>query len=212
MVLYGVLVKTRRSAAPTASTSPRPTLLGQQARRRRRRLRPLRARGRRHRRSPPVATAVHVRSVRGLVTQAVRGNELRVEYLGGSVRAVMAIELRACRRARRRSAARSTVHGARPHRADLHLLDHLRRVRLRRHPRRPPQRRGGLRRLTGARARALVLEPLLPEHLAARARPLPARHDPVPAARHRLALGAPPPAGRPRRGAGRRRAPRGAAE
>jgi branched-chain amino acid transport system permease protein len=33
---------------------------------------------------------LHIRSVRGLVTQAVQANALRVEYLGTSVRAVMA--------------------------------------------------------------------------------------------------------------------------
>ena len=44
------------------------------------------------------------------------------------------------------------------------------------------QRRRGVRRLARARAGALVLQPLLPEHLAARARPVPAARDPLPAA------------------------------
>src|SRR5690606_31929251 len=53
---------------------------------------------------------------------------------------------------------------------------------------RPPQRRRGVHRLAAAGAGAFLLGALLPEHLAARAGPVPARRDPLPAHRDRLAL------------------------
>ena len=67
-------------------------------------------------------------------------------------------QLRA-RRVLRRPRRRAGRALARPHRAELQLLDDLGRVRLRRHPRRLAERRRGLRRQHRARGRALVLEP-----------------------------------------------------
>ena len=84
---------------------------------------------------------------RGLVTLAMRENELRVEYLGGSVRQRDGDQLRA-RGVLRRPRRRARRHVARPHRAQLQLLDHLGRVRLRRHPRRLAQRGRGVRRVS----------------------------------------------------------------
>src|SRR5690606_11434134 len=91
----------------------------------------------------------------------------------------------------RRGGRRAHRPRARPCRAQLQLLDDVRRVRLPRHPRRPPQRGGGVRGGAPARARPLLLRALLPEHLAARAGPVPAGRDPLPAHGHRLALVAP---------------------
>src|SRR5690606_15266712 len=76
----------------------------------------------------------------------------------------------------------------RPRRAQLQLLDQFGRVRLPRHPRRPPQRRGGVHRLAAARTGAVGLRALSPQHLATRAGPVPAHRDPLPARRDRLTL------------------------
>jgi ABC-type branched-subunit amino acid transport system permease subunit len=89
MVLYGVLVKTSALGGSDGFNIPRPTMFG-------RRLDgaggdyalyalAIVATG-----AAAWLSAVHIRSVRGLVTQAVQANALRVEYLGASVRAVMA--------------------------------------------------------------------------------------------------------------------------
>ena len=89
MVLYGVLVKASALGGSDGFNIPRPTLLG-------RRLDGAAGDYALYALAVVVtgaaawATAVHVRSVRGLVTQAVQANALRVEYLGASVRAVMA--------------------------------------------------------------------------------------------------------------------------
>ncbi len=96
-------------------------------------------------------------------------------------------ELRArcvCRRRRRRAGR----HVARPHRPELQLLDDVRRIRLRCHPRRLAKCARGVRGVHRARSRAFVFEFLLSEHLAVGARAVPAVRDPVPAARNRVAL------------------------
>jgi branched-chain amino acid transport system permease protein len=90
MVLYGILIKSTALGGSDGFNIPRPTLLG------------WRLEGT----SGDYAlyalaviatglaawlTAIHIRSVRGLVTLAIHGNSLRVEYLGASVRSVMAV-------------------------------------------------------------------------------------------------------------------------
>jgi ABC-type branched-subunit amino acid transport system permease subunit len=90
MVLYGILIKSTALGGSDGFNIPRPTLLGWQL----------------EGTSGDYAlyalaviatglaawlTAIHIRSVRGLVTLAIHGNPLRVEYLGASVRSVMAV-------------------------------------------------------------------------------------------------------------------------
>ena len=89
MVVYGVLVKTSALGGSDGFNIPRPTMLG-------RRLDGAEGDYALYALAVVVTglaawlTALHIRSVRGLVTQAVQANALRVEYLGTSVRAVMA--------------------------------------------------------------------------------------------------------------------------
>ncbi|WP_046864401.1 branched-chain amino acid ABC transporter permease [Microvirga massiliensis] len=90
MVLYGILIKSTALGGSDGFNIQRPTLLGWQL----------------EGTSGDYAlyalavittglaawlTAIHIRSVRGLVTLAIHGNPLRVEYLGASVRSVMAV-------------------------------------------------------------------------------------------------------------------------
>ena len=156
---------------------------------------------------------IYFDSTRGLLTLAVRENELRVEYLGGSVRRAMAINFVLAAFAGGTGGA-LTVMSLGHIEPELQLLDDLGRVRLRRDPGRLAERARGLPGVDGARGGALVLEPLLPEHLAALARPVPAVRDPLPAARHRLAVDRPhrrrraPPRGRDERAAAARVRPR----
>ena len=90
MVLYGILIKSTALGGSDGFNISRPTLLGWQL----------------EGTSGDYAlyalaviatglaawlTAIHIRSVRGLVTLAIHGNSLRVEYLGASVRSVMAV-------------------------------------------------------------------------------------------------------------------------
>ncbi len=103
---------------------------------------------------------------------------------------------------------RLRADGAAPYRPAIRLLDHVRRIRLHRRARRHPERHGGLCRLARARTGPLLFQSLFAQHLAAGARPVPARRDPVPAARHRFALGGPvTQALRGRAGRGARRQP-----
>ena len=88
-----------------------------------------------------------------------------------------------CRRQRRLCA-----DGAAAYRSAIRLLDHIGRIRLRGGARGKSERCRGVCRFDGAGTGSLFLEPLPPQHLAARARCFPARRDPVSAARHRLAL------------------------
>jgi hypothetical protein len=121
------------------------------------------------------------------VTLAVRDNELRVEYLGGSVRQAMAVNFvlaAFCGGLGGALVVMSLGHIE----PNFSLLDDLGRVRLRRHPRRLAERARGVRRVHRAGGGALVLQRLLPQHLAARAGLVPAVRDPLPAARHRLAV------------------------
>lgn len=90
MVLYGILIKSTALGGSDGFNIPRPSLFG-------RRLE-----------GPggdyalyvlaivttglaALLTALHTRSTRGLITQAIQANPLRVEYLGTSVQAVMAV-------------------------------------------------------------------------------------------------------------------------
>ncbi len=94
MVAYGVLIKWTAVGGSDGFTIPRPTLLGM----------PLSGpRGDYALYALAVTTAgiatalaaVHVRSVRGLVTLATQANALRVDYLGASVREVVAVNFTA---------------------------------------------------------------------------------------------------------------------
>jgi len=89
MVVYGILVKTSALGGSDGFNIPRPSMLGWR----------LDGAGGDYALYALAVvvtglaawlTALHIRSVRGLVTQAVQANALRVEYLGTSVRAVMA--------------------------------------------------------------------------------------------------------------------------
>jgi ABC-type branched-subunit amino acid transport system permease subunit len=90
MVLYGILIKSTALGGSDGFNIPRPTVLGW-------RLEGADGDYTLYSLAVVVAgiaawlTAIHVRSVRGLVTQAAHANALRVEYLGASVRSVMAI-------------------------------------------------------------------------------------------------------------------------
>jgi branched-chain amino acid transport system permease protein len=90
MVLYGILIKSTALGGSDGFNIPRPTLLG------------WRLEGTSGDYTlyalavittglAAWLTAIHIRSVRGLVTLAIHGNPLRVEYLGASVRSVMAV-------------------------------------------------------------------------------------------------------------------------
>jgi ABC-type branched-subunit amino acid transport system permease subunit len=89
MVLYGILVKSTALGGSDGFNIPRPTMFG------------WRLEGARGDYAlfalavvvtavSALLTTLHTRSVRGLVTLAVHANPLRVEYLGASVRSVMA--------------------------------------------------------------------------------------------------------------------------
>ncbi|QCI67874.1 branched-chain amino acid ABC transporter permease [Phreatobacter stygius] len=89
MVLYGILIKSTALGGSDGFNIPRPSLFG-------RRLEgpsgdyalyvlAILTTG-----LASWATAMHIRSARGLVTQAIQANPLRVEYLGTSVQSVMA--------------------------------------------------------------------------------------------------------------------------
>ena len=89
MVVYGILVKTSALGGSDGFNIPRPSMLGWR----------LDGAGGDYALYALAVvvtglaawlTALHIRSVSGLVTQAVQANALRVEYLGTSVRAVMA--------------------------------------------------------------------------------------------------------------------------
>jgi branched-chain amino acid transport system permease protein len=90
MVLYGVLIKSTALGGSDGFNIPRPTLFGW-------RLEGTTGDYALYSLAIVVTglaawvTAVHIRSVRGLMTQAVQANSLRVEYLGASVRSVMAM-------------------------------------------------------------------------------------------------------------------------
>ncbi|MFN3855257.1 MAG: branched-chain amino acid ABC transporter permease [Phreatobacter sp.] len=90
MVLYGVLIKSTALGGSDGFNIPRGTLLG-------RRLEgaagdyALYALAILSTGLAALAVALHTRSARGLVTKAIHGNALRVEYLGASVQAVMAM-------------------------------------------------------------------------------------------------------------------------
>ena len=180
MVTYGLLMKIEVLGGSDGFNIGRPTLLGQA-------LPDARVGYVLYVLTLVIATAmallarVYFDSTRGLVTLAVRENELRVEYLGGSVRQAMTINFilaAFCGGMRRRAGGAV----ARPHRPELQLLDDLGRVRLRRHPGRLAERAGGVRGQHRARGGALVLQRLLSQHLAAGAGPVPAARDPLPAA------------------------------
>ena len=90
MVLYGILIKSTAMGGSDGFNIPRGTLLG------------MRLEGGTgdyilyvltivSTGLASLAVAIHTRSARGLVTQAVLGNSLRVEYLGVSVQSVMAM-------------------------------------------------------------------------------------------------------------------------
>jgi ABC-type branched-subunit amino acid transport system permease subunit len=90
MVLYGILIKSTALGGSDGFNIPRPTLFGWR----------LEGTGGDYALYALAVlvtgiaawlTALHLRSVRGLVTLAIQANPLRVEYLGASVRAVMAI-------------------------------------------------------------------------------------------------------------------------
>ena len=133
-------------------------------------------------------TRIYFDSTRGLITLAVRENELRVEYLGGSVRQAMAINFILAAFAGGAGGALAVL--ALGHiDPELQLLDHVRRVRLRGHPGGLAEHRGSLRGQRGAGGGALLFQFVLPQYLAARARLVPAVRDPLPAQGHRLALG-----------------------
>ena len=130
---------------------------------------------------------IYFDSTRGLRTSAVRENELRVEYLGGSVRQAMTINF-----------VLAAFAGGAGGALTVMSLGHI-------DPNFSYWTTSGefvfVAILAGwqsvlavfvalgrARGGALLLEPVLPEHLAAGARPVPAVRDPLPAARHRLAV------------------------
>ena len=134
-----------------------------------------------------LAMRIFFDSTRGLVTLAVRENELRVEYLGGSVRRAMAINFVV-------AAFCGGLGGA----LVVLSLGHI-----------EPNFSfwttsgefvfvailAGWQSVAAVFVASTVLEVVrsfssayFPEHLAARARPVPAVRDPLPAARHRLAL------------------------
>ena len=96
---------------------------------------------------------IYFDSTRGLVTLAVRENELRVEYLGGSVRQAMTINfiLAAFCGGMGGALAVLALGHIEP---ELQLLDHLGRVRLRRDPGRLAERGRGVRRQRRARGGA----------------------------------------------------------
>jgi ABC-type branched-subunit amino acid transport system permease subunit len=90
MVLYGILIKSTALGGSDGFNIPRPTLLG-------RRLEGAGGDYALYALAVVVTgiaawlAAVHIRSARGLVTRAIQANPLRVEYLGVSVRNVMAV-------------------------------------------------------------------------------------------------------------------------
>ena len=108
---------------------------------------------------------IHFDSIRGLLSLAARDNEIRVEYLGASVRWVSGTNFIICGPARRhrRRAGRAL---ARPHRPRFRVLDDVGRVRLPRDPERVRERDRRVRRRRAPRTRALVLQPIFPQHLA----------------------------------------------
>ena len=134
-----------------------------------------------------IAATILFRSELGLASLAVRENNLRVEYLGISANRVITINFVI-------AAIFAGASGAFALMAQRHIdpqfaywttsgefvfVAVLAGI---------PERRRGVRRLDGAGAGSFVLEPLSAQHLAARARRLPAGRHPVSAARHRLAL------------------------
>ena len=211
MVLYGVLMKSTRARRLGRLQHPAPDAARPAARRGRRRLRPLRARGRGHRRRrladrapPPLRARARDPGHPGERAPRRVPRRLRARRHGDELRA--------------RGACSAAIGGA----LTVLALGHIEPtfaywtqsgefvfVAILAGPRSVG---ADLRRLPRAGARPLVLEPLLPEHLAARPRPLPPRHDPVPAAAASARSGV-AAAGGVRRAAPRcRRAARGAAE
>ena len=182
-----MLVKIEALGGSDGFNMAAPTLLGHGARRRQVGYVLYAVDGRRRRRRWRCWRASTSTRTRGLVTLAVRENELRVEYLGGSVRRAMAINFILAAFLRRRGGALAvmslghiepnfsywTTSGEFVFVAILAGWQSVLAVFVASH-----RARGG----------ALVLELVLPEHLAAGARPVPAVRDPLPAARHRLAL------------------------
>ena len=134
-----------------------------------------------------IAATILFRSELGLASLAVRENNLRVEYLGISANRIVTINFVIAADFRRRQ-RRLCPDGAAAYRSAIRLLDHVGRIRLRGGARGISERRRRVRRVDGAGAGSIVLEPLSAQHLAARARRVPAGRHPVPAARHRLAL------------------------
>ena len=122
MVLYGILVKSETMGGSDGFNVSRPTLLGAQ----------ISAEGANFALYAVAVVLVGILgtvsriysdSVRGLVSLAIRENELRVEYLGVSVsRDRRQFRVRRLPRRHRRGADGA---GAGPHRTQLQLLDHL---------------------------------------------------------------------------------------